>query len=234
MKLEMKGKINNIKVEANIKKHAGRRAFSIIEIVVVVAVLAAISSGAFYLFRGAVKMSEKGTQMMDYHQRAHRIIMRLTRDIKEASYIKPDSPALITQDKIANLTVSPETQKIEIVKQKPDFTKTPAGPSKHVEYDEELVTYKVEPIAGTSDYRLMRQQDSGPEEIVSAGIAELLFYRIEGETQAAANGPKIYGAGPKTVYINLKMIVPSDSDNPAIKGYPIEYKTAVAVRGCQL
>ncbi len=210
------------------------KAFSVIEILIAVTVMAVLASGAFYLFRGTVKMSEKGTQMMDYHQRAQKIIMRLTRDIKEASYIKPDSPALVTQDKIAALTVSPETQKIEIVKQKPDFTKTPSGPSKHVEYTEDTVVYKVEPMAGSSDYKLTRKEGANPEETIASNIGELLFYRIEGETQAAAGGPKIYGAGPKTVYINLKMIVPTASTNQAVKGYPIEFKTAVAVRGCQL
>lgn len=209
-------------------------AFSVLEILVVVAVMSVLAGGAFYLFRGTVKMSEKGTQMMDYHQRAQKIIMRLTRDIKEASYIKPDSPALITSDKIAALTVSPETQKIEIVKQKPDFTKTPAGPTKHVEYTEEIVTYKVEPVAGSSDYKLLRKEGANAEELISSNIGELLFYRLEGEAQAAAGGPKVYGAGPKTVYINLKMIVPTASNNQAIKGYHIEFKTAVAVRGCQL
>lgn len=209
-------------------------AFSVLEILVVVAVMSVLAGGAFYLFRGTVKMSEKGTQMMDYHQSAQKIIMRLTRDIKEASYIKPDSPALITQDKIAALTVSPETQKIEIVKQKPDFTKTPSGPTKHVEYTEETVTYKVEPVAGSSDYKLMRKQGANADELIASNIGELLFYRLEGEAQAAAGGPKVYGAGPKTVYINLKMVVPTASNNQAIKGYHIEFKTAVAVRGCQL
>lgn len=219
-----------------VKRSAGaaKKAFTAIEVLTAVTIIAVLAGGAFYLFRGTVKMSETGTKMMDYHQRAQKIIMRLTRDIKEASYVKPDSPALITQDKVAALTVSPETQKIEIVRQKPDFTQTPSGPSKHVVYTEETITYKVEPIAGSSDYKLLRKQGANPEETVAENIAELLFYRIEGETQVAAGAPKIYGAGPKTVYINLKMIVPTASANQAIKGYPIEFKTAVAVRGCQL
>jgi type II secretory pathway pseudopilin PulG len=223
-------------MKKNINKNLiiGGGAFSVLEILVVVAVMSVLAGGAFHLFRGTIKMSEKGTQMMDYHQRAQKIIMRLTRDIKEASYIKPDSPAMITQDKIAALTVSPETQKIEIVKQTPDFFKTPTGPTKHVEYSEETVTYKVEPVAGASDYKLVRKQGDKDEEIIASNIDELLFYRLEGETQAAAGGPKVYGAGPKTVYINLKMIVPTASNNQAIKGYLIEFKTAVAVRGCQL
>lgn len=211
-----------------------KRAFTAIEVLTAVTIIAVLAGGAFYLFRGTVKMSETGTKMMDYHQRAQKIIMRLTRDIKEASYIKPDSPVMVRQDQIAALTVSPETQKIEIVKQKPDFTQTPAGPTKHVAYTEQTVTYKVEPVAGTSDYKLLRKEGDNPEETVASDIGELLFYRIEGETQAAAGGPKIYGAGPKTVYINLKMIVPTASTNQAIKGYPIEFKTAVGVRGCQL
>ncbi len=212
----------------------GRKAFSVLEILVVVAVMSLLAGGAFYLFRGTVKMSEKGTQMMDYHQHAQKIIMRLSRDIKEASYIKADSPALITQDKIAALTVSPETQKIEIVKQKPDFTKTPSRPTKQVEYKEETVTYKLEPVDGSSDYKLLRKQGDNDEELVASNIGQLLFYRLEGEAPAAPGGPKVYGAGPKTVYIDLKMVVPSASDNQAIKGYHIEFKTAVAARGCQL
>lgn len=213
-------------------KIKSKLAYSAIEMLVAVTVLALVSGGAYYLFKGSVKMSETGTKMMDYYQKAQKIVMRLSRDIKEANYVKPEAPIMIPQSQLNSLGITPETQKLEIVKQKPDFTKQPTGPSKHVEYTEEVITYKVEPMPGEKEYKLIRQVNGKNDEEIATNIAELLFYRIEAEEQTG--GQKIYGTGPNTIYIRLKLFVPSAGNDPNIKGYPIEYKTAISLRGCQL
>lgn len=212
----------------------GGSGFTIVEILITILILVLISGGAFSLFKSTVKISDTGTRMMDYYQRAQKILMRLSRDIKEANYAHDEAPVMVEQNKVATLGISPETQKIEIVKQIPDFTKEPTGPDKHIEFKTELITYKVEPMQGKPNkFKLMRKSGDKPDELMGDNIDQLMFYRIDSETAAAAGGAKTYGAGPKTIYVKIKMLVPSSSSDGS-GGYPIEFKTAISMRGCQL
>ena len=209
--------------------------FTVVEIMVTILILTLISGGAFSLFKSTVKISDTGTRMMDYYQRSQKILMRLSRDIKEANYAHDEAPVMVEQNKVATLGISPETQKLEIVKQIPDFTKEPTGPEKHIEFKTELITYKVEPMQGKPNkFKLMRKAGDKPDELIGDNLDQLMFYRIDSETPAGAGGGKpTYGAGPKTIYVKIKMVVPSSSADGS-GGYPIEFKTAISMRGCQL
>ncbi len=209
--------------------------FTIVEIMVTILVLVLVSGGAFSLFQSTIKISDTGTRMMDYYQRAQKILMRLSRDIREANYAHDEAPVMVEQNKVATLGISPETQKLEIVKQIPDFTKEPTGPDKHIEFTTELITYKVEPMQGKPNkFKLTRKAGTKPDELMGDNLDQLMFYRIDSETPAGAGGGKpTYGAGPKTIYVKIKMLVPSSSADGS-GGYPIEFKTAISMRGCQL
>lgn len=222
------------------KKHSknkifGGAGFTIVEIMVTILILTLISGGAFSLFKSTVKISDTGTRMMDYYQRSQKILMRLSRDIKEANYAHDEAPVMVEQNKVATLGISPETQKLEIVKQIPDFTKEPTGPDKHIEFKTELITYKVEPMQGKPNkFKITRKAGDKPDELIGDNLDQLMFYRIDSETPAGAGGGKpTYGAGPKTIYVKIKMVVPSSSADGS-GGYPIEFKTAISMRGCQL
>ncbi|HNY10529.1 MAG TPA: hypothetical protein PKK26_02955, partial [Candidatus Wallbacteria bacterium] len=184
--------------------------FTIIEIMVTVLCLALISGGAFSLFKSTIKTSDTGTRMMDYYQRSQKILMRLSRDIKEANYVHDEAPVMVAQNKVAALGISPETQKLEIIKQIPDFTKEPTGADKHIEFKTELITYKVEPMQTIPNkFKLMRKAGDKSDELVGDNLDELMFYRIDSETPAGnAGGKPTYGAGPKTIYVKIKMLVP--------------------------
>lgn len=207
----------------------GRRAFSLLELLIVATAIIVVAGGAFTLFRGTVKMSEKGTQMMDQFQRAQRIVLRLARDIREANYAKPEAPIIVDADKIATVENSPESHKIEIIKQKPDFSTPATGASKHLNYTEESVIYQVEQMQGSQKFKLLRKEGAR-DELVADNIEQLTFYRVAHET--TVNGQNVLGTGDKTIYIVLKMTVPNIRGDAT--GYKIDYTTAVTMRGTLL
>jgi len=206
-----------------------KSAFSLIELLIVMTALIVVAGGAFTLFRGTVKMSEKGTQMMDQFQTAQRIVLRLARDIREANYAKPDAPIVVDADKISTVENSPESHKIEIIKQKPDFSVPASGASKHLNYTEDTVVYQVEQMQNSQKFKLLRKE-GGRDEVVADNIEQLTFYRVAHET--TVNGKNVLGTGDKTIYIVLKMVVPNIRGDAA--GFKVDYTTAVTMRGTLL
>ncbi|MEZ7893547.1 MAG: hypothetical protein QMC67_17560 [Candidatus Wallbacteria bacterium] len=236
-------------------KIIGSKGMSMPEILVVIVGIAVVSGGAYTLFSGTIKTSGQGTKMMESQQNAQKIIMRITRDLKDANYIEADAPKFINADETATVELpsgknfnEEPFKNLVIVKQTPNFTDKPSGAdkNKHILWTPETITYSLKPMPAPDDkkFNLTRKLTSSDssknsEEIVGSNISVLRFYRIMPSAVSSSDPSKnVYGAGAQTVYIYLKLLTAPLSGEAAAgapdKGFAMEIRTAVSARGVKL
>ena len=170
-----------------------RSGTTIIELMSVLIILSLVLTGLYRVFSGA---NRGAREMMVNHQvndQVQRLLMRISDDIREASYILPDFPKSVPMGQENTLNSFDANTGLCFAKVHYDFTKDPnlLAPDQGNYYQDRIYYYlePEDPDNATAPWVLMkdivpfndRMQEvvaKKSKELIMEGIQDLVFYRL--------------------------------------------------------
>ena len=103
-----------------------KKGVTIIELMIVLIILALISTALFRVFNSAQKTTTEITENHTINDKLDRLVIKITDDLREANYVYSDFPPIYKPNEISNLKTDPNIS-IKFIKVDYDFTKNPAN-----------------------------------------------------------------------------------------------------------
>lgn len=213
-----------------------RSGFSVIEIIMVVSILAVVSTAVWKIFRGGRTVYDAGVEGMDLNFEAQKAMIRLGEDLRKANYAEKPSPGDIGHRPLPGDGDLADYQTLIIVQQTADFSRVASGPH-HIVSTAKRITYKFEvpEVPEQGPYVLTRQTDGDAPVVVAKRIQFGWFQREMAEKIERVNNRPVvtFGRGPRVVTARVELEA-AKVGTRSQHGYKVIQETAFQLRGSPL
>lgn len=173
---------------------------TILELMIAVLLLSLIMGAIYRSLFQAQHAAREVTANQVVNDALHRLVNRMTDDIREGNIIKPGMPPIVQPEDVASLRTSDPNNKLVIEKIHMDFKKDPTTLAEGQQaYTKTLIEYAVERESAEKPWFVKRTatpiDDFGNQieakksiRVLAEGLDELVFYRlISGSSPRAGN-----------------------------------------------